>query len=101
MSKYGMKVSRDFVVTITKVVDVEPSDLAGLPVIERPSDPDNDVMDELEEKAEREQDDNAPVFIHNDEAYWAAVDALNAGDDEAMNRWAHDEAHRRFDERTV
>ena len=51
-----MKVDENFKVTIVEEAsDIEPSDLAGLPVIERPSDPDNDVMDELEEKDERLQ----------------------------------------------
>ncbi len=68
-----MMVDRNFKVTIVEEAsDVEPSDLAGLPTYdaviarsaeegddifgERPSDPDNDVMDELEEKDERLQD---------------------------------------------
>ena len=55
MTKYGMRVSRDFKAEIFEIAEVKPSDLTGLPVIERPSDPDNDVMDELEEKAERLQ----------------------------------------------
>lgn len=54
MPKYGMKVDRNFNVTITEVVD------------------------------------DAPVFIHNDKAYWAAVDALDAGDPEPMKQWKRD-----------
>ena len=108
-----MKVDENFKVTIVEEAsDVEPSDLAGLPTYdaviarsaeegddifgERPSDPDNDVMDELEEQDERAR------HYGPSEAELQADSVTDEERDLAIAEGArllevHDEAHRRFE----